>query len=179
MDDTGVMRDLEPGRDADGDVDGVHQPHAVTRDRRVKRSALDEFHDERVRRTRIGAFFPAVDASDVRTVEGREQLRFAAESRDAVGTRQEDLREDLDGHVTIQPLIPRAIDLPHTADPQRPDDLVGADANARGERHGEWPDYKPAGPEDELVAGTTPRRLRGISDNDSREGNYPTLLVTP
>ena len=55
--------------------------------------------------------FKAVDVRDVRMVQRREGLGFALESRDALGISGEQLRQDLDRDVAIEPRVARTIDL--------------------------------------------------------------------
>ena len=94
-----------------------------------QRVAFHQLEDQRPHgrlcwaRRRIVLFKP-VDAADVRMIEGGEQLRFAPEPGDAIGIAREDIGEQLDRHVAIEPGIAAAIDLAHAAGPDRRDDLV-------------------------------------------------------
>ena len=65
--------------------------------------------------------------------ERRDRFRLALEAGQRVGIGRDGLREDLDRHVPVQLLIPRAVDLPHPPRAQRREDLVGAEAGPRWE----------------------------------------------
>ena len=60
-------------------------------------------------------------------VERREDVRFALESRDALGISRKELRKNFDGDLAIQSCIPRAIHLAHAP-------------GAEGAQHFVWPD---------------------------------------
>ncbi len=57
----------------------------------------------------------AVDCGDVRMIERREHLRFAAEPRQAIRIDREDLRQHLQRDVATELRIACAIDLAHPA----------------------------------------------------------------
>ena len=73
------------------------------------------------------------DGQDVRMRERRDRFRLALEAGPRVGIGSHGLREDLDRHVPVQLLIPRAVDLSHPTRAQRGEDLVGAEAGAGDE----------------------------------------------
>ena len=60
--------------------------------------ALDQFHHERVCGARV---LNPVDGGDVRMIERRQHLRFAAEAREPIGIARERLRQDLQRDVAI------------------------------------------------------------------------------
>ena len=66
-------------------------------------------------------------------VELRQNLRFALEAGQALLVLDERRRQHLDRDVALQPRVGRSPHLPHAAFAQLGDDLVGADATARGE----------------------------------------------
>ena len=68
---------------------------------------------------RAVGFFEAVDGGDVRMVQRREHLRFAAEPREPIGIVGERVGQDLDRDVAIQLRVARAIDLAHAARAER------------------------------------------------------------
>ena len=74
--------------------------------------ALDEFHHER---RDAAALFEAVDTGDVGMIQRRERLRFARESRQAIGVVREGFGQNLDRDVAVQLRVARTIDLAHPA----------------------------------------------------------------
>jgi len=86
----------------------------------------DELHREEVRRRAVGKrrVFEAVDVSDVRVVEGGEQLRLALEAGEAVGVLRQLGRQQLDRHVAAELRIGRTVDLAHSAGAEEADDGV-------------------------------------------------------
>ena len=83
--------------------------------------------------------FEAVDLGDVRVIEGREHLRFAAEARHAVGIVRHRGKQDLDRDVAIQLRVAGPVDLAHAACPERRFNLVRADASSSGQGHAAVP----------------------------------------
>ena len=73
-----------------------------------ERRAMDELEHQRV----CPPLLESVDRADVGMVERREQVRFALESRDAVGIGGEGTRKDLERYVAVEPGIARAITSP-------------------------------------------------------------------
>ena len=69
-----------------------------------KRRSFDELEDERV-------FLRAVDSSNVRVVERREHLRFAAKPREPLRVRREILGQHFDGDVSAELGVAGAVDL--------------------------------------------------------------------
>ena len=53
-----------------------------------------------------------VEARDVRMVERRQHVRFALETREAIGVVHERIRQDLDGHIAAEPRIARGYTSP-------------------------------------------------------------------
>ena len=97
-----------------------------------ERLAVDQFEDEEQPAVR---FVEAVDRTDVRMIERREELRFALEPGEAFGIPRDDIWQDLERHVAIELCIARAIDLAHAARAQSGDDFVRAEARASGQGH--------------------------------------------
>ena len=81
------------------------------------------------------ALLEAVDARDVRVIEGREHPGFALETRDSLGVCGEHLGQDLQRHTALQPGILRQLDLAHAAGPDHVHDLVRADSSAWADTH--------------------------------------------
>jgi hypothetical protein len=67
--------------------------------------------------------------------ERRDRFGLALEAGQRVGIGGDGSREDLDRHVSVQLLIPRALDLPHSTRAQRCEDLVCTEAGPGGNRH--------------------------------------------
>ena len=118
------------------DRDRFGDAERVMRDSFGERHALDEFEDEHL--DSRGVFFETVDLRDVRVVERRERLCFAAETRPAAGIVFRHGAKNLQRDVTVQSRVASAIDLAHASGAQWRDDLVGANryrrsaANQRG-----------------------------------------------
>jgi hypothetical protein len=89
--------------------------------------ALDEFHDEGVRRARV---FKAIDGRDVGVVERCEHLRFTPKSRQPVRIGHKSRRQNLERDVAVELHVAGAIDLAHATLAQFLEDLVGAEARA-------------------------------------------------
>jgi len=62
-------------------------------------------------------------------IQRREDLRFALESRQALGIGGEQIRQDLDGDVAMQPRVAGAIHLPHAARANGRNDFVRPEAS--------------------------------------------------
>jgi hypothetical protein len=92
--------------------------------------------DERAHAVRL---LEAVDAPDVRVVERREQLGFAAEARRAHRVVREGVRQDLERDFAAELRVAGAVDDAHAAGAERADDLVRAESGAGRESHG-WGD---------------------------------------
>jgi hypothetical protein len=75
---------------------------------------------------------------DVWMIERRQRLRFARESRQAIGIAGKGVRQDLQRDLTIELRVPRAVDLAHPARADRRDDFVRAETGASGQGHEAW-----------------------------------------
>jgi hypothetical protein len=90
-----------------------------------ERRSVHELHDD----DRVAAgLVESVDVRDVGVIQRGEDLGFALEARDAVLVVGESLRQDLDGHVSLEARIGRPVDLAHAAGADTVDDLVRAEA---------------------------------------------------
>ncbi len=76
-----------------------------------------------------------VDLGDSRVAQGRERFRLPLEANEAVRISGEELGEDLDGDVAIEPGVARAIDLAHAAGAERSNDGVRPEAGPCREGH--------------------------------------------
>jgi len=68
-------------------------------------------------------------------VQGCTRLRLALEPGEPLGILRKRLRQHLDRHLAPERRIARAIDLPHAARANGGEDLVRAQARARGQGH--------------------------------------------
>ena len=95
--------------------------------------AVDELHHERADDIRA---FDAVDMSDVGMVQRGKRLRLTLEARQAVGVRGEELGNDLDRDVAVEPGIPGTVDFAHAAGADGGDDFIRAESGSGRQRHG-------------------------------------------
>ena len=121
-------------REAAGNLDGVldrltcgDRPFPQTL---AKRLAVEELHH--------GVHLRAVDAvvvdrEDVRVGQRRDGLRFALEASEPIGIGREELGQDFQRNIAIQPRIVRAVDLAHAARSDGGDDFVNTNAGAGGQ----------------------------------------------
>jgi hypothetical protein len=151
MDDALLVGRLERFRDLAGERQCFVERHRSAREMFRERLALDEFHHQRpdgggsartgrlpvspAERGQCGGLFEPVDLCDVRMIERREHPGFALEPHEAIGVGSERLRQDLQRDLAVEPRIPRAIDLPHPACPERAEDLIRAEPSTSGEAH--------------------------------------------
>jgi hypothetical protein len=68
-------------------------------------------------------------------IQGREGLGLSCESCQPFSVAREEIGQDLDGDVAVQPGISGSIDLAHAAGTECGDDLIRADAGAGSEPH--------------------------------------------
>ena len=86
---------------------GLVHGHRTLRDPIGQRRTLDEFEYEG---QDARCFLESVDRANMRVVERRQDLRFPFEAGKAIAIEREDLRENFDGDVAIQPRVTRAVD---------------------------------------------------------------------
>ena len=77
----------------------------------------------------------AVDPGNVRMIEGRKDVRLALEAGTPVGVARDRVRQDLESHLPLQLQVAGAIDLAHSARPERCQNLICAKRGAGVERH--------------------------------------------
>ena len=141
MDDPVLVRGFERLGDLLRHRKRLVERQGAPRDSVGERRAFDQLHHQGVLAAGI---FEAVDLRDVRMIEGREELRFAAEPCEAIGIVGDGGQQDLDGHVAIQSRIAGAIDLAHPTradarrDPVTAEELTLEALGRQGgvERHG-------------------------------------------
>ena len=131
MDDPFLVGGREAVRDLDRPVDRLAGRHPRPRDRLAEGLALEQLGDD----VRGAVVLPdVVDRRDVRVVEEPRRERLLLETSHPLGILGERGREHLDRHVPAEARIPRPVDLPHAAGPERREDLVGTEASARLQR---------------------------------------------
>lgn len=79
---------------------------------------VDEFHHD-------GALLYAVDRSDVRVIERRQQLRFPLEARHVLGVAGQRGGKRFDSDVAIELRVAGTVDFAHAACTERREDAVG------------------------------------------------------
>src|SRR5262245_58681613 len=89
-------------------------------------------------------------------IERSSRAGFLLETPKPVGVAGEDGRDNLDCHVTPEPGIVGAVDLPHAACANLRHDFVSADARASGEGHA-W---------DAVTVGVEGRKRQGVGRMD-------------
>ena len=97
----------------------------------IERVARDVLHHQEERAV-VLAYLE--DLADVRMIDGSHRHRFAAQAlaRGGVGGRLR--RQQLDCDLTIEGRVVGTVDLAHAARSDRRENLVAAEARARGER---------------------------------------------
>ena len=86
---------------------------------------FDELHDQRD--SAVG-FLEAVDGGDVWVIQRRQDLGFAAETRQPIGIRGHQRGKNLDRDSTLQPAVGCLVDLAHSAGADLANHFVGAEA---------------------------------------------------
>src|SRR5690348_7616461 len=94
--------------------------------------ALDQLHHEKV--PAAGLFHP-VKRSDVRVIEGGEDLRFALEPCDAISIERALVGQDLYGDAATELRVARAVNFAHPTGPERRAYFIKTESRAGGHRH--------------------------------------------
>ena len=110
MDDPALVRGVERIGDLPGHRQRLGNRQRPSRQSIRDRLPLDQLHHQRL--DAVGVF-DAVNGGDVRMIERRQDARFALEARPSIGIGGEGVRQDLHGHVALQPRVACAIDLAH------------------------------------------------------------------
>ena len=92
-----------------------------------QRRAFDEFEDER---DDVFAFFERVDGGDVRMIQGCEDLRLALEASNPGRIVSQRRRKHLDGDVSAQLDVARAVHVAHAAGADARGDFVFAETSS-------------------------------------------------
>ena len=128
MDDALFMRGFERLCDLERNRKDFVDRHRTAGDPFAESRTVDEFEDQSLNAI---SFLEAVDASDVRVIEQREDLRFALEAGEALGVEHKGLWQNLQGDVAIQHRVARPIHVSHPAGTDGVLNLVIAEAGAR------------------------------------------------
>ena len=139
MNDPLLMRRFEGICDLSRDRQRLDERDRPARDPLREILAVDELEHERGNAARL---FEPVDVGDVRMIERRQHLRFAAEPRETIRIIGNGWQQHLDRDVAIQLGIARAKYFAHSTRAERRDDVVGSETGSDKQ----WHDY--------LVTGT-------------------------
>src|SRR6185369_6560858 len=93
-----------------------------------ERLAFEQFHDQVV-------VADVVERADVGMVQRGDGLGLALEARAQVGAMRELRRKDFDRYAAVEARVTCAIDLAHSARPERRNDLVWTEARSWGDWH--------------------------------------------
>jgi hypothetical protein len=120
-------RDLEDDRHDVGDRLGPFPASPG-----AERLALDQLHDEKRDALRVA---DVVHRADLRVVQARDDARLAVEplAESRIGGQYG--RQHLERHRSIEPRVPPAVHVAHTACAEQTGDFVGAEEHAGSERH--------------------------------------------
>ena len=133
MDDAGLVRRFQSVRELRGDGEHLVGRHRSPGDARFQRRTLDQLQHQR---PHAAVFLDAVDLRDVRVVERGQQLGLPLEPGQPIGIGGEDVPEQLEGDVAVQPRVAGAIHFAHPARAEDAGDLeVPREPVARGQRH--------------------------------------------
>ena len=132
MDDPLLVRRLERLGDLLCDRQRFINRNRAPSDPIRQRRAVHQFKHQGMNPSSV---FQAVDAADVRMIQRGECLRFALEARDALGIRDEHIRQHLDRDVAFQLRVPRAIHLAHPTRADGAEDFIRAEAGSDGQGH--------------------------------------------
>ena len=113
------------------DLDGV--VHGLAGGKRARAQALAQRHAVEQLEHDVGVAFVLArveDRDEVGVVEGAGGLRLLLEAAEPIGIGRGFRGQHLDRHFPPEPLVARAVDLPHPARAQRSQHLVGAQTRA-------------------------------------------------
>ena len=127
-----AVRGAEPPRNLARGVHGLAERQGTGSQVLAQRLAGQELHHDVDL-----AFVQArvVNRDDVRMRERGEGLCFALEPGAALGVAAKALRQQLDGNVSSQAHVPRAIDVAHPPGPDEGSNLVGTNVSAGRQGH--------------------------------------------
>ena len=135
MDDPALVCRRKRVGDLTRDLPRVRERQAASslgRDDVRDRLTVDELHRERAYTARV---LEAVDLRNVRMIEGREHLRLAFETGEAIGVGCEKGRKDFYRDVPQQLRVAGFVDLAHATRPDGGQDFIDAQTGAWSEGH--------------------------------------------
>ena len=133
MHDAFLVRRLERLGDLPRDDQRLLDRQAPFCDTFGQRRPFDQFHHQREGPARR---FQAMDVRDVWMVQHRQDFSFTPESGEPLHISGQRSRQHLDGDLALQVGVGGAIDLSHAACADGGQDLIRAEARARGQRQG-------------------------------------------
>ena len=116
----------------DGNTEEVGERKPASGDDLGQGLSLDQLHGQEVETVGL---LDGMDGDDVGVVEGGQGLGLPLEALQPLALRGQLHRQDLEGHVPLQPRIAGPVDLPHPPGPEGCQDFVGAKACSRRQRH--------------------------------------------
>jgi hypothetical protein len=133
MDDPLLVGGRQAARDLHRDMARLSDGECTGGERRSQRLALEQFRD--------GEELPVVDArvedgKDVGMGKRRDGLRLSLKPGAAVRVAGERGRQHLDGDVSIEACVPRAVDFAHASGADRRDHFIRPEAGAGSEDQG-------------------------------------------
>src|SRR4029453_18707678 len=99
MNDAVLVCSFERLGDLTRNWNGLIERNLPLRDGIGERRPFDKLEDEGLRTVRI---LKAIDSSNIRVVEGSEELSFALEPCESIGIEREQVGQDLQGDVAIR-----------------------------------------------------------------------------
>ena len=115
-----------------GNVNHLGQRNGAGSQQLAHRFSFHQFHGDVGGSIHLSEF---VNGHDIGMVQGRCRARFLLEALDAPAVGVQVAGQDLDGDLTPEAGIARAIDFSHPAGAERRQNLVGAKSRARRERN--------------------------------------------
>ena len=112
VDDAGLVRGGQGRGDLCADFDDVGDRHRAAANALAERLAIDHLHGDEAK---VVMRADLVDVSDVRVMERRGRLRLLDEAVRELARVRATVVEDLDGHVALELVVARPVDLPHPA----------------------------------------------------------------
>ena len=136
MRDAHLVGRFEPLRDLPRDRKCLRQRDRSTRDPIGEGRSFDELHHNGADGRGPGAgVFQTVNMCDVGMVEGGQYLCFALESREPFRVSGDEVGQNLDRDVAIQPCVARPKHLAHPPGAKGRKDLIGPESNSGGKSH--------------------------------------------
>jgi len=135
MHDAVFMRFLESGGNLQADSNALLFRQGTLGDTLTQCFTSNVLHDQEVH---VALGIKVVDRSDVRVVKFGQGQRFSAETLTGRIVAELAGREDLQGHIAIQPLIEGAVDDTHSTRPDLFNDQVVADSLADHGKDTAW-----------------------------------------